>query len=97
MVWLGETTRVEWDLWLFWKDTSKRKKEKEIKVEKMQTTYEKKGRIKNTWLRRFVIWWINTDLLPPMRKNIREWGFDLLPSIKKQAFDKKYTWTKLSY
>ena len=50
--------------------------EKKIKVEKMQTPLEKKGCIKNTWLRRFVIWWINTDLLPPMRKNIREWGKD---------------------
>ena len=88
MVWLGETTRVEWDLWLSWKDTSKQKK-KEINVEKMQTPLEKKGCIKNTWLRRFVIWWINTDLLPPKRKNIREWGFDLLPSTKKkQAFEK---------
>lgn len=28
MVWLGETTRVEWDLWLSWKDTSKRKKKR---------------------------------------------------------------------
>ena len=59
----------------------------------MQTPLEKKGCIKNTWLRRFVIWWINTDLLPPMRKNIHEWGFDLLSSIKKQAFEKIYTWT----
>ena len=59
----------------------------------MQTPLEKKACIKNTWLRRFVIWWINTDLLPPMRKNIHEWGFDLLLSIKKQAFEKIYTWT----
>ena len=28
---------------------------KKIKVEKMQTPLEKKGCIKNTWLRRFVI------------------------------------------
>ena len=49
-------------------------KNKEITVEKMQTPLEKKGCIKNTWLRRFVIWWINTDLLPPVRKNIHEWS-----------------------
>ena len=64
-------------------------KQKEIKVEKMQTPLEKKGCTENTWLRRFVIWWINTDLLPPMRKNIREWGFDLLLSIKKPGIRKK--------
>lgn len=61
---------------------------KENKVEKMQTPLEKKACIKNTWLRRFVIWWINTDLLPPMRKNIHEWGFDLLLSIKKTGIRK---------
>ena len=66
----------------------------------MQTPLEKKGCIKNTWLRRFVIWWTNTDLLPPTRKNIREWGFDLLPSTKKNRHSKKYIYMnelKLSY
>ena len=98
----------EWSCWVkqhtlnetfgFLERTLVNKNKKEIKVEKMQTTLEKKGCIKNTWLRRFVIWWINTDLLPPMRKNIHEWGFDLLPSVKKNRHSKKtYTWTKLSY
>ena len=90
----------EWSCWVkqhtlnetfgFLERTLENKNKKEIKVEKMQTTLEKKGCIKNTWLRRFVIWWINTDLLPPMRKNIHEWGFDLLPSVKKNRHSKKH-------